>query len=149
MSVLSLLTNLAQSSYDLTSSTMSSQDTGAALVATMIIYVFTFLFIGLPSIITLWSLFKKAGEPGWASIVPIYNTIVILKIAGKPLWWFILLLVPFLNFIFSILVLIEFAKKYDKASTIVTLVLIPIISVFLVKNTKYIGGGKTPAAPAA
>ena len=33
----------------------------------------------------LWKVFVKAGEPGWAALVPIYNLVVLLKIAGKPL----------------------------------------------------------------
>lgn len=31
-------------------------------------------------IVSLWKIFKKAGKPGWASIVPIYNMIVLLEI---------------------------------------------------------------------
>ena len=34
-----------------------------------------------------WKIFAKAGKPGWACIVPIYSTIVLLEIVGKPLWW--------------------------------------------------------------
>ena len=34
----------------------------------------------------MWKTFAKAGKPGWASIVPIYNVIVLLEIAGRPLW---------------------------------------------------------------
>lgn len=38
------------------------------------------------SIAGLWKTFSKAGEPGWAAIIPIYNVIVMLKVAGRPLW---------------------------------------------------------------
>src|SRR5688572_11778933 len=41
-----------------------------------------------------WAAFSKAGRPGWASIVPIYNVIVMLDIAGKPWWWVFLLFIP-------------------------------------------------------
>jgi len=44
--------------------------------------------IVLIEIIGLWKIFIKAGKPGWASIIPIYNIIVLLEIIGKPLWWF-------------------------------------------------------------
>ena len=40
-----------------------------------------------------WRVFSKAGEPGWAAIVPIYNILVLLRIAGKPAWWIILLII--------------------------------------------------------
>lgn len=52
-----------------------------------IIYI---AFVGF-MIATMWKIFAKAGEPGWACLVPIYNTCVWLKIAGKPMWWFFLL----------------------------------------------------------
>ncbi|MBI3004801.1 MAG: signal peptidase I [Ignavibacteriales bacterium] len=62
----------------------------------------------------LWKVFAKAGEPGWAAIVPIYNLVVLLKIAGKPLWWIILLIIPLVNLIIDIIVSIEIAKKFGK-----------------------------------
>lgn len=56
----------------------------------------------------------KAGKPGWAAIIPIYNLIVLLEIAGRPLWWIILLIIPFVNFIVLILVNIDIARKFGK-----------------------------------
>ncbi|HRH96867.1 MAG TPA: DUF5684 domain-containing protein, partial [Prosthecobacter sp.] len=46
-------------------------------------------------IAAMWKVFTKAGEPGWACLVPIYNIIVYLKISGKPVWWIILFIIPF------------------------------------------------------
>ena len=65
-------------------------------------------------IVALWKVFSKAGEPGWAAIIPIYNMIVMLKIAGKPLWWIILLLIPFVNLIVGIMVALGVAEKFGK-----------------------------------
>lgn len=65
-------------------------------------------------IISLWKIFTKAGKPGWAAIVPIYNMIVMLEIACKPIWWFILMLIPLVNIIIIIIVLIELAKRFGK-----------------------------------
>ena len=73
-----------------------------------------YLLVLLLIIISLWKIFVKAGKPGWAAIIPIYNLIVILEIAGKPLWWFILLLIPFVNFIVLIIVYIAFARNFGK-----------------------------------
>ena len=53
-------------------------------------------------IIALWRIFEKAGQPGWACIIPIYSTIVLLKIVGKPWWWLFLLCIPIVNIIFAI-----------------------------------------------
>jgi len=62
----------------------------------------------------MWKVFVKAGKPGWAAIIPIYNMIVLLEIAGKPLWWFILLLIPFVNLIVIIIVLVALARNFGK-----------------------------------
>lgn len=62
-----------------------------------------------------WKTFEKAGKPGWAVIVPIYNIIVMLEIAGKPLWWVILLMIPCVQFVVGIIVAIAFAKAFGKS----------------------------------
>lgn len=62
-----------------------------------------------------WKIFTKAGKPGWASIVPIYNIIVLLEIIGRPVWWIVLALIPFVNFIFAILVSVDLAKSFGKS----------------------------------
>lgn len=61
-----------------------------------------------------WKVFTKAGKPGWAAIVPIYNLIVILEIAGKPLWWILLMLIPLVNIIVGIIVYVAFARNFGK-----------------------------------
>jgi hypothetical protein len=79
-------------------------------------------------IISLWKIFEKAGKPGWAAIIPIYNMIVMLEIAGKPIWWFILMLIPFVNLIVIIIVLIAFARNYGKGvGFAIGLLLLPFI----------------------
>src|ERR1700690_1558250 len=45
-------------------------------------------------IVCLWKVYQKAGQPGWASIIPIYNAYILLKIAGRPGWWLLLYFVP-------------------------------------------------------
>jgi len=65
-------------------------------------------------IAAMWTVFVKAGRPGWASIVPIYNGIVILQIAGRPVWWILLYLIPLVNLIIAIIVMIDFAKSFGK-----------------------------------
>ncbi len=65
-------------------------------------------------IVSMWMIYVKAGKPGWASIVPIYNIIVLLEIVGKPWWWILLMLIPLVNFIVVIIVLNLLAKKFGK-----------------------------------
>ena len=79
-------------------------------------------------VIGLWKLFSKAGKPGWASIVPIYNTIVMIDIAGKPLWWILLLFIPFVNIVVSILIMIGMAKNFGRGvGTAIGLIFLPMI----------------------
>lgn len=64
----------------------------------------------------LWKVFTKAAQPGWAAIVPLYNLIVLLQIAGKPLWWIVLLFIPLVNLVAAILVSIAVAEKFGKGA---------------------------------
>lgn len=64
------------------------------------------------SIVAMWRLFVKAGLAGWASIIPFYNMYLFLKIADRPGWWLILFLIPFVNFILSLIVGMDIARKF-------------------------------------
>ena len=65
-------------------------------------------------IVSGWKIYEKAGQPGWASIIPIYNIIVMLKIVGKPLWWIIMLIIPGVNLVFAIWMLNMLSKSFGK-----------------------------------
>ena len=66
-------------------------------------------------IIAGWKVFVKAGKPGWAIIIPIYNVIVLCQVAGKPGWWFILYCIPIVNIIIAIIVAVNLAKAFGKS----------------------------------
>lgn len=70
--------------------------------------------IGIFMIICMWKVYSKAGKPGWAAIVPIYNIVVLLEIVKKPVWWLILLLIPIVNIIIMILIYVELAKAFGQ-----------------------------------
>jgi len=63
-----------------------------------------------------WKVFTKAGQPGWAAIVPFYNVYVMLQIANKPAWWLILMFIPVANLIVAVLVSIAIAEKFGKST---------------------------------
>lgn len=65
-------------------------------------------------IAAMWKIFEKAGQPGWAAIVPIYNLYVLLKIVGKPGWWLILFLIPIVNYVFIIWTYNMLSKSFGK-----------------------------------
>jgi len=72
--------------------------------------------MGLTVAVGMWKAFAKAGEPGWAIFIPVYNAVVFLKIAGKPVWWLLLMLIPVVNFIVAIVASIDFAKAFGKGT---------------------------------
>jgi hypothetical protein len=63
---------------------------------------------------SLWFLFQKAGEPGWAAIIPVYNILIAIKIAGKPWWYILMLLIPIVNIVMAILILHGISKSFGK-----------------------------------
>lgn len=72
--------------------------------------------ISVVGIAGMWKTFTKAGQPGWACIVPIYNLFVLVEIAGRPILWFVLMLIPCLNFVIAIMVLIDVAARFGKSA---------------------------------
>ena len=81
-------------------------------IGIIVLYVALIVFL----IISYWKVFVKAGKPGWAAIVPIYNIVVLLEIVGKPLWWIILLLIPFVNIVIGIILIFALAKAFGKST---------------------------------
>ncbi|MFI3247997.1 MAG: DUF5684 domain-containing protein [Rikenellaceae bacterium] len=85
------------------------------------------LFVLLP-LICWWVIFQKAGLPGWAAIIPIYNFLIMLKTAGKPWWWIFLFLIPVVNFIFMVLMMMGIASKFGRGTLFAAgLVFLPFI----------------------
>ncbi len=83
---------------------------GAASMVSLVIMLGILFFV----LAGVWKTFEKAGEPGWASIIPIYNVVVMCRIAGKPEWWVILMLIPIVNMIVSIMVMVGIAENFGK-----------------------------------
>ncbi|MFM7627969.1 MAG: DUF5684 domain-containing protein [Algoriphagus sp.] len=81
------------------------------MIGLLIIY---FAVIGL-LIASMWGVFTKAGKPGWASLIPIYNLIILLEIVGKPWWWLLLMVIPVINIIFSVWIYNLLSKSFGKS----------------------------------
>jgi signal peptidase I len=75
--------------------------------------ILSILFFVL-SVAGLWGIFQKAGEQGWKVLVPFYNWYIWIKIVKKPLWWYIFLLVPFINVFVLLLLVVEILKCFNK-----------------------------------
>ena len=123
--------------------------TAAAVAGASLGITIIYLVVGLLIIISLWKVFAKAGKPGWAAIVPIYNIIVWLEIIGRPLWWIVLFFIPFANIVVAILIYIGLAKAFGKGGGYgIGLLLLPVIFLPMLAfgSAQYVGG--TQPSPA-
>ncbi|MGZ4129921.1 MAG: DUF5684 domain-containing protein [Actinomycetota bacterium] len=130
----------------------STSNGGGSPVATLI-----YLVIAVVDIVAMWRLFTKAGQPGWAAIIPIYNLYVLVKIAGREGWWVILYFIPFVNIVVWFIVAIDVAKNFGKSTgfgigiALLSFIFIPILAF---GDAQYIGArpgvgasGATPPPP--
>jgi hypothetical protein len=73
------------------------------------VFYFAFLFLVISSV---WKIFTKAGEPGWACLVPFYNWYVLCKISDTKNWW--LIFIPFANIYIAVVAAVRLAKSFGK-----------------------------------
>lgn len=93
-------------------------------VVGLLIYVLVLLVV----VAGLWKTFTKAGQPGWAVLVPFYNVYVLTQVAGRPWWWMLLLLVPIVAVVIAFILAIDVAKAFGKGVGFgVGLALLPFI----------------------
>lgn len=99
-----------------------------------------------------WKIYTKAGKPGWACIIPIYNILVLLEIVGKPWWWLLLMLIPLVNFVFFIWMYNLLSKSFGKSEGFtVGMILLPFIffPILGFGDAVYQGPAGLPQQPAA
>jgi hypothetical protein len=77
-------------------------------------FVVLALTVGIVTLVANWKLYMKAGKPGWASIVPVYNMVVMLEITKKPIWWVLLMFIPIVNLIVGLIVSYALAQAFGK-----------------------------------
>jgi hypothetical protein len=88
---------------------LASSSGGVFVAAVLLTAVFVLEVAGL------WKVFTKAGEHGWAVLIPFYNYWVLLRIVGRPGWWLVLYFVPIANIVVGLIVLWELAKSFAKS----------------------------------
>jgi hypothetical protein len=107
-------------------------------------YIIVWLIIMIFLLAAEWKIFTKAGKPGWAILIPIYNIIVFLEIVGRPLWWIVLLLIPFVNLIIMIILINDLSKSFGKGVgytlglLFLSIVFVPLLGF---GNAQYVGPG--------
>ncbi len=110
--------------------------------------LFVDLAVAILAIVGLWKIFNKAGYSGWKAIIPFYNLSVLCTIAGRPGWWWILFLIPFVNIVVSLVVAMDLAKAFGKSQVfgIVALWLFSVVGYLILGfgDAKYSGNGGNP-----
>tara|TARA_B100000683_G_C12507280_1_gene559523 strand:+ start:4539 stop:4970 length:432 start_codon:yes stop_codon:yes gene_type:complete len=89
------------------------------------------VFLSILSVVLIaarWKVFAKAGQPGWAILVPIYNIIVLFKVAKAPLWWLLMFFIPIANIIFAIKLTHQISVRFGKGGGFTAgLIFLPIV----------------------
>lgn len=113
-------------------------DTGANTGALATLYTFlgtyivVILIVAAIMIVAQWKIFTKAGKPGWASLIPIYNIYVLYEIVGMKGWYAFLSFIPFVGAaivgIMSIIAYVKLATCFEKSTGYaVGLILLPVV----------------------
>ncbi|MFT3823118.1 MAG: DUF5684 domain-containing protein [Chitinophagaceae bacterium] len=111
----------------------------------IIFYLIVCVFL----IAAMWKVFTKAGQPGWACIIPIYNVYIMTKIAGKPGWWVVMFFIPIVNIIFAIWLYNMISKSFGQSEGFtIGLVILGIIfwPILGFGSAKYLGPYGDPVA---
>jgi hypothetical protein len=84
------------------------------MIAAFGILMFFYLALIVVLIAAQWKIYSKAGQPGWSCIIPFYNWYIMTKIIGKPGWWVLMYIIPFVNIIFLIWSINLLSKSFGK-----------------------------------
>lgn len=102
----------------------STPGSGAAGAIVGLIYLAVLAFF----LVAMWRLYSKAGQPGWTGIIPIVNTFYLLKIVGRPFWWFFVFLIPFIGWIWAIIAMHGLSRSFGHGGWFtVGLIFLPFI----------------------
>lgn len=127
-------------------------NTAAQAPAFTPLQIIIWLVVVVLLVASLWKLFTKAGKPGWAAIVPIYNTVVLLEIVGRPIWWIVLMFIPLVNIVVAIIVLHDLSRSFGKGVGMTILnIFLPFIGLPVLAwgDAKYEGPAAAETTPTA
>ena len=116
----------------------SSSGGSGGVAGLIVLYVILYVVY----VAALWRVLTKAGQPGWAAIIPIYNWYIVLKIVGRPGWWLLLYLIPIVNVVVHIVVLVDLSHSFGLSGWFaVGLLLLGIIFVPILGfgDSRYLG----------
>lgn len=90
-----------------------------------------FLLVQLIHFLGTWKLYEAAGRKRWEAAVPVYNSIILMKIIGRPTWWTILLFIPIINLIMFPVIWVETLRSFGKRSSLDTFLGIVTLGFYL------------------
>ncbi len=79
-----------------------------------------FLLVQIIHFLGTWKIYIAAGRKAWEAAIPVYNSIVLMKIIGRPTWWTVLLFIPIINLIMFPVIWVETLRSFGKKSTLDT-----------------------------
>jgi signal peptidase I len=79
-----------------------------------------FLIVQVIHFLGTWKLYEAAGRKRWEAAIPVYNSIVLMKMIGRPTWWTLLLFIPIINLIMFPVIWAETLKTFGKRSSLDT-----------------------------
>lgn len=109
-------------------------DSTWSIIFSLIILILTFA--------GYYMIFVKAGEPGWGGIIPIYNQYVLSKITFGNGWLFLLLIIPFVNIVYIVLLSYKLSKSFGHGiGYCIGLIFLPFIFYLILglDDSKYLG----------
>jgi hypothetical protein len=129
--------------------TTSDQDAAAAMMSALsaimgflcVASVFVAALI-IVLVVSMWVIYVKAGKPGWVSIIPIYNVIVLAEIVGKDWWWGLLTMIPFVGQIIVLYLNVRLAGASGKGmGYAIGMVLLPFVFIPMLAwgKARYLG----------
>jgi magnesium-transporting ATPase (P-type) len=101
---------------------------GVMLFVVLAVCAAMYIYVAL----ALQTIAKKTNtENAWMAWIPIANIFLALMVAKKPLWWFILFLIPLVNVVMWILVWMGIAEARSKPNWWGIMVIVPVMNVIM------------------
>ena len=88
---------------------------------TLYLWFVFFLAVQIIHFLGTWKLYQAAGRKSWEAAIPVYNSIVLMKIISRPTWWTLLLFIPIINLIMFPVVWVETLRTFGKKTTLDTI----------------------------
>jgi hypothetical protein len=86
---------------------------GEITLGVLAVFVPIFAYVGFMQGV-VWRVFEKAGLHGAGSLIPIYNLFALHEVAGLPLWFLLMWLLPVINFFPMVLLYYGLAKNFGQ-----------------------------------